>query len=91
MLYLQSSDHRFTDSTRQANLREPSFYMLGFGTQFIDGELDGWPDLIIVNTSTRKIGLWALNGAAVVNATYFRSSAAGPEQVLPAGYEIVAP
>ncbi|HUG71760.1 MAG TPA: FG-GAP-like repeat-containing protein [Pirellulaceae bacterium] len=49
VLYLQDEDHRFTDSTRQANLREPSFHMLGFGAQFIDGELDGWPDLIITN------------------------------------------
>ncbi len=49
VLYQQSADHRFTDATRRANLREPSFHMLGFGTQFIDGELDGWPDLIIAN------------------------------------------
>lgn len=49
VLYLQGEDHRFTDATRKANLRESGFHMLGFGAQFIDGELDGWPDLIITN------------------------------------------
>ena len=49
VLYLQSEDRHFTDATRKANLREPSFHMLGFGTQFIDGELDGEPDIVITN------------------------------------------
>jgi len=49
VLYLQDQNHHFADSTRQANLREPSFHMLGFGAQFIDGELDGSPDLVITN------------------------------------------
>lgn len=49
VLYSQTAGHSFTDSTRKANLRDSGFHMLGFGTQFIDGELDGWPDLIITN------------------------------------------
>ncbi|NQT16271.1 MAG: CRTAC1 family protein [Planctomycetes bacterium] len=48
-LYQQVPGHVFFDNTRQANLHQPSFNMLGFGAQFIDGELDGWPDIIITN------------------------------------------
>lgn len=48
-LYLQQADHSFVDVNRSANLRDASFQMLGFGAQFIDGELDGWPDLIVTN------------------------------------------
>ena len=48
-LYLQQADHSFVDISRAANLRDPSFKMLGFGTQFIDGELDGLPDLVVTN------------------------------------------
>ncbi len=49
VLYLQTPEHDFTDATRKANLRDSGFSMLGFGSQFIDGELDGWPDLIVAN------------------------------------------
>ncbi len=49
ILYQQQADHLFADQTRSANLRDSGFHLLGFGTQFIDGELDGWPDLIIAN------------------------------------------
>ncbi|MEO8497220.1 MAG: CRTAC1 family protein, partial [Planctomycetota bacterium] len=48
-LYLQQPGVQFVDGTRQAGLRDPSFLLLGFGTQFLDGELDGWPDLVITN------------------------------------------
>lgn len=48
-LYRQLTAGLFVDETRKAELRDPSFAMLGFGTQFIDGELDGWPDLVVTN------------------------------------------
>jgi hypothetical protein len=48
-LYLQQSPLQFSDETRRAGLRDPGFDRLGFGTQFLDGELDGWPDLIVTN------------------------------------------
>lgn len=48
-LYLQQPDHSFRDATHAANLSESGFHMLGWGAQFIDGELDGYPDLIVTN------------------------------------------
>ncbi|HEV7223807.1 MAG TPA: FG-GAP-like repeat-containing protein [Pirellulales bacterium] len=48
-LYLQGSSGTFIDATTASGLRAPSYRMLGFGTQFIDGELDGYPDLIVTN------------------------------------------
>ncbi len=39
----------YSDLTPEFDLRESSLRLLGFGTQFIDGELDGWPDLILTN------------------------------------------
>lgn len=48
-LYLQQDTDVFIDATGPAGLARPSFAMLGFGTQFIDGELDGLPDLVVTN------------------------------------------
>lgn len=47
--YEQSSEMLFSDFTRQRNLRDPGFRMLGFGTQFLDADLDGWLDLVVAN------------------------------------------
>lgn len=48
-LYRQLAPRQFSDETRRSGLRDPGFAMLGFGTQFLDAELDGWPDLIVTN------------------------------------------
>jgi tetratricopeptide (TPR) repeat protein len=39
----------YSDRTTEFGLRPGSLKMLGFGTQFIDGDLDGWPDVILTN------------------------------------------
>jgi len=48
-LYLQFPGDSFQDRTREAGLRDPSFLMLGFGTQFLDADGDGWLDLVLTN------------------------------------------
>jgi len=48
-LYLQEAPLLFNDRTAAYELRELSYLMLGFGTQFLDADLDTWPDLMLVN------------------------------------------
>ena len=48
-LYQRFSEANFVDVTRAARLRDPSFNLLGFGTQFLDADLDGWQDLVVTN------------------------------------------
>ncbi|MFY9254253.1 MAG: FG-GAP-like repeat-containing protein [Fuerstiella sp.] len=48
-LYLNIGASNFHDATRQAGLFEPGLLKLGFGTQFLDANLDGEQDLVVVN------------------------------------------
>ncbi len=48
-LYSQNLDSFFYDVTRQVDLRDSSYTMLGFGTQFADLDGDGWEDLLVSN------------------------------------------
>lgn len=70
-LYLNHSQLTFVDDTRRTGLREPTFDMLGFGTQFLDGELDGLPDLVVANG---HIGDFRSQGIAYeMRPQYFRN------------------
>ena len=48
-LYLSQPGGLYQDQTQRAGLREPSFDPLGFGTQFLDADNDGWHDLVVAN------------------------------------------
>lgn len=47
-LYLQDSGF-YRDATAEYNLVAPSLPVLGFGTQFLDFELDGRADIVVLN------------------------------------------
>ncbi len=47
--YQQTSDGRFEDVIRATGMHGPSFEQMGWGTQFLDADLDGHPDLVLVN------------------------------------------
>lgn len=48
-LYLNQPGNGFLDATNSAGLAELSLPKLGFGTQCLDGELDGRLDLVVTN------------------------------------------
>ena len=48
-LYLSQAGGFFQDCTQSSHLRRATLDPLGFGTQFLDADNDGWDDLVLVN------------------------------------------
>ena len=48
-LYSAQSARFFSDRTMPSGLKDASIPMLGFGTQMLDADLDGWLDLVVTN------------------------------------------
>jgi len=48
-LFVQQEHGSFLDQTRRARLPLPTAPVLGFGTQFLDVDNDGWEDLVATN------------------------------------------
>jgi hypothetical protein len=81
-LYLQQPDGTFIDGTRKAQLYDPSFPMLGWGTQFVDGELDGIGDLMVVNGHINDLS--HAGTPYKMPPQYFRNQGGGAFAELPA-------
>lgn len=48
-LYLNQGNGFFIDATDRSGLARPTLNVLGFGTQALDVNMDGWPDLVVAN------------------------------------------
>jgi hypothetical protein len=52
-LYVGLGDGLYADRTAESGLAAPSLPWTGFGTGFVDADLDGWLDLLVVNGAVR--------------------------------------
>ncbi|WP_197440966.1 FG-GAP-like repeat-containing protein [Thalassoglobus neptunius] len=81
-LYLRHGERMFVDSTRYSGLMSPSFPKVGWGTQFLDADHDGWLDLIVANGHVddyRDTG-----GEFAMNPQFFRNVGDGRFEEIPA-------
>ena len=81
-LYLQRDGGMFVDGTSAGGLRAPSYHMLGFGTQFLDGDLDGVLDLVVANGHIEDMSYQQIPYA--MPPQYFRGLGGGKFAELPA-------
>jgi len=54
-LFLQEAGGLFVDASRNAGIHDPTFIDVGFGTQAIDGDLDGNLDLFTANGNSDNL------------------------------------
>ena len=81
-LYLQQPLGHFVDTTRRSGLRDASYRQLGFGTQFLDGDLDGRPDLVVTNGHVLDLSRQGV--PYEMPPQYFRNRGDGRFEELPA-------
>ena len=81
-LYLQRDGGMFVDDTSAAGLRAPSYNMLGFGAQFLDGDLDGILDLVVTNGHIEDLSYQQI--PYKMPPQYFRGLGGGRFSELPA-------
>ncbi|MBW3542077.1 MAG: VCBS repeat-containing protein [Planctomycetes bacterium] len=82
-LYVAKDSDFFIDQSDEANLAESSRAVLGFGTQFLDADLDGRPDLIITNGHVDD--LRAYGRPYRMPPQFYRNVGGGRFEELPAG------
>ena len=54
-LFVQQPNQLFEDLARDYRLGDFGFSYEGWGTQFLDGDLDGWPDILVANGHLENI------------------------------------
>ncbi|MEO8494903.1 MAG: CRTAC1 family protein, partial [Planctomycetota bacterium] len=81
-LFRQLPDGAFRDDTAASMLGQASFYMLGWGTQFVDAELDGIPDLLVTNGHVHDP--WVKETPYYMQPQFFRGHGAGRFEEVPA-------
>lgn len=62
-LYLQVDHGVFADGSRPYGVYERSAMMMGWGAQWLDANLDGWPDLIVANGHLEDYRRWQILSA----------------------------
>ncbi len=84
-LYLGSPDGHFNDATIDAGLHRNSIPLLGWGAEFLDADLDGWQDLVVVNghleDRTRFGDLYRMQTRIYRNTGYGRFMPIDPAQL----------
>ena len=61
-LYRNDGQGFFTDASQATGVGPPSLPLTGFGTAFLDVDLDGWLDLLAVNGAVKVIKALAMAG-----------------------------
>lgn len=74
-MYLQTFPGFFSDATRNSGLARSSYPMVGFGTQFLDADLDGQQDLIVTNGHVDQT--FATGEADRMPPQFYQNSGAG--------------